>query len=100
MALFNALGILSHRSTKRPVWARVAVSGMKDTCVYPPGRHVADVNECAENGGLGPCDQRCTNTVGSVQCACNTGFELNPDNRTCSGMLALPPLLRTKESSV
>ena len=34
----------------------------------------ADVNECSLNAGLGYCQQKCTNTVGSYNCSCNTGY--------------------------
>ena len=33
-----------------------------------------DINECASNGGHGPCDQYCTNTNGSFYCSCQSGF--------------------------
>ena len=36
--------------------------------------HIADVNECSLNAGLGYCQQKCTNTVGSYYCSCNTGY--------------------------
>ena len=40
-----------------------------------------DINECSSsNGG---CSQICTNTVGSYQCGCITGFTLS--SRTCIG---------------
>ncbi len=29
-----------------------------------------DVNECVSNNGHGPCQDVCTNTVGSYQCSC------------------------------
>jgi hypothetical protein len=43
----------------------------------------ADVNECATNRGRGPCQQTCRNTPGSFQCACQQGYRLNRDGRTC-----------------
>uniref|UniRef100_A0A670J3Q2 Growth arrest specific 6 n=1 Tax=Podarcis muralis TaxID=64176 RepID=A0A670J3Q2_PODMU len=40
-----------------------------------------DINECAEqNGG---CRHICYNTLGSYRCACNNGFELMDDNKSC-----------------
>ena len=43
-----------------------------------------DVNECnASNGG---CNQVCINVIGSFLCSCNTGYELDTDQRTCVGM--------------
>ena len=42
-----------------------------------------DINECDDNNG--GCEQNCTNTDGSFQCGCRSGFTLNEDRRTCSG---------------
>lgn len=47
---------------------------------------LTDINECLDNGGKGPCDQTCSNTIGHFICSCDTGYELNPDNVTCSGV--------------
>ncbi len=40
-----------------------------------------DVNECSRN----PCYQLCVNTMGSFECDCMSGFELQPDGKTCQG---------------
>ena len=40
-----------------------------------------DVNECATNND--ECDHVCTNSVGSFQCSCNSGYSLAADGRTC-----------------
>ena len=42
-----------------------------------------DINECNTNNG--GCDTTCTNTVGSYECSCNTGYELNNDLHNCNG---------------
>lgn len=42
-----------------------------------------DFNECSI-GEFG-CTQRCVNTVGSAYCACNPGFRLSVDKKTCEG---------------
>lgn len=34
------------------------------------------------------CEQNCTNSNGSHQCHCNSGYVLNADGRTCDGKLA------------
>ncbi|MGH0167823.1 UNVERIFIED_CONTAM: hypothetical protein FKN15_053442 [Acipenser sinensis] len=41
-----------------------------------------EVDECsrASNGG---CKQRCVNTLGSYKCACDPGYELASDKRSC-----------------
>ena len=42
-----------------------------------------DINECVEQS---PCDQQCTNTIGSFTCSCNNGYELDSDQTTCRGI--------------
>ena len=37
---------------------------------------ILDINECQPNGGLGPCAQICTNTIGSFSCSCQPGYSL------------------------
>ena len=32
------------------------------------------------------CHQLCVNTDGGFSCECNSGFQFNTDQRTCSGM--------------
>lgn len=41
-------------------------------------------DECLkpDNGG---CEQRCVNTLGSFKCACDPGYELAPDKKSCEG---------------
>ena len=41
-----------------------------------------DIDECWE---YKPCDQNCTNTIGSFYCGCFSGFEEVGDNRSCVG---------------
>ena len=43
--------------------------------------YFADINECETS----VCQQICTNTEGSFSCACNDGFELADDQRSCDG---------------
>ena len=43
----------------------------------------ADVNECLSNGGLGPCQQACTNTNGSFYCSCQPGYTFS--GSACNG---------------
>ena len=44
--------------------------------------NLSDINEChTKNGG---CNQTCTNTDGSFECSCGTGFTLTASNVDCS----------------
>ena len=43
----------------------------------------SDINECEQ--GLDRCDHNCANTVGSYNCTCMDGYELESDNYTCTG---------------
>ena len=42
-----------------------------------------DYDECniTDHG----CQQKCENAPGSFYCACRVGYQLNVDNKTCSG---------------
>ena len=49
------------------------------------GRTCRDINECMTN--THGCQQLCVNTEGGFRCECNnTGYQLNADQSTCSGM--------------
>ena len=43
-----------------------------------------DINECIEQSDQ--CSENCTNTIGSYDCTCNDGYELDSDGRFCIGM--------------
>ena len=43
-----------------------------------------EINECSD--GTHVCSHTCTNTIASYTCDCNTGFLLETDGITCSGM--------------
>ena len=55
--------------------------------VINPCSFNADKDECASNGGYGPCNQTCTNTVGSFFCSCQPGYIQSGFN--CIGKLKL-----------
>lgn len=42
----------------------------------------AETDECSRPDN-GQCQQRCLNTLGSYRCACDPGFELAADRRSC-----------------
>ena len=48
---------------------------------------IKDIDECAsDNGG---CSQTCTNTEGSFECSCGTGYSLAIDGLDCNGMYSI-----------
>lgn len=53
----------------------------------------ADIDECTiENGG---CENFCTNSEGSYECSCHSGYALMPDLRTCTGKVHQKATVRT-----
>ena len=43
----------------------------------------ADIDECAtDNGG---CERNCTKIIGSFNCSCGTGYELDGNGLNCTG---------------
>ena len=46
-----------------------------------------DVEQCAVNNG--GCQQRCIEQDSGFECSCYSGFVLNNDGITCSGLLAI-----------
>lgn len=54
---------------------------------------LSDIDECTiENGG---CETFCTNSEGSYECSCHSGYALMPDLRSCTGkkLYILSPFL-------
>ena len=49
------------------------------------GGILLDHDEC--DGASHGCQQKCVNVHGSYSCACLNGYELNNDNKTCSGLI-------------
>ena len=45
---------------------------------------ILDLDECSLN--TDDCMQTCNNTIGSFQCGCFLGYELNNDSTTCRGI--------------
>ena len=43
-----------------------------------------DVDECLDNNG--GCEYICTNTIGSFECSCQPGYDLDSDGLACIGM--------------
>ena len=47
---------------------------------------IPDKNECSSNGGLGPCQQICTNKNGSFICSCRIGYSAPSGLNYCNGV--------------
>ena len=43
------------------------------------------IDECLLNGGLGPCQHMCTNTIGSFYCSCRSGYTQPSGVYYCKG---------------
>lgn len=62
------------------------------------------MDECSKPDN-GRCEQRCVNTLGSYKCACDPGYELAADKRSCEGEYRIltracsimPPLLQVTQ---
>ena len=51
---------------------------LQNTCLLP------DINECNDTDNV--CEQNCENTIGSYNCLCVDGYELNEtDLSSCDG---------------
>ncbi|KAJ7410896.1 hypothetical protein WISP_105653 [Willisornis vidua] len=69
------------RSTSNTLWMKFVSDGTVNKAGFA-ANFFKEEDECAkpDNGG---CEQRCVNTLGSYQCACDPGYELGPDKRSC-----------------
>ena len=61
-----------HVTTSKHIFLHIDIS------IHP------DIDECSD--GTHDCSQTCTNTIASYTCGCNTGYLLETDGITCSGM--------------
>ena len=57
------------------------IAGVVYVCPIFP---LSDRDECSTKQHN--CVQSCTNTVGSYTCSCYTGFNLDADGKSCSGI--------------
>ena len=48
---------------------------------------MSDIDECL--GSDHGCEDICVNAIGTYNCSCREGYELNDDGRTCRGILTL-----------
>ncbi|MEE6514872.1 hypothetical protein FKM82_023266 [Ascaphus truei] len=69
------------KSSSNQLWIKFVSDGSINKAGFSLN-YFKEVDECSRpnNGG---CEQRCVNTLGSYKCACDPGYELGPDKRTC-----------------
>lgn len=58
-----------------------------------------EMDECSRPDS-GQCEQRCLNTLGSYNCACEPGYELAPDRRSCESEWGTNIITRALEHRV
>uniref|UniRef100_A0A5F9DTE1 Metalloendopeptidase n=1 Tax=Oryctolagus cuniculus TaxID=9986 RepID=A0A5F9DTE1_RABIT len=69
------------RSTSNTLWMKFVSDGTVNKAGFA-ANFFKEEDECAK-ADRGGCEQRCLNTLGSYQCACEPGYELGPDRRSC-----------------
>ncbi|KAF4071592.1 hypothetical protein AMELA_G00275250 [Ameiurus melas] len=69
------------RSTSNTLWMKFVSDGTVNKAGFA-ANFFKEEDECVkpDNGG---CEQRCMNTLGSFKCACDPGYELAPDKKSC-----------------
>ncbi|KAG5835270.1 hypothetical protein ANANG_G00271770 [Anguilla anguilla] len=74
-------------TSSNQLWMKFASDGSVNKAGFAVN-FLKEVDECSkpDNGG---CEQRCVNTLGSYRCACEPGFELSSDKRSCEGECSL-----------
>lgn len=69
------------KSSSNKLWMKFVSDGSINKAGFS-ANFFKEVDECSrpDNGG---CEQRCVNTLGSYKCACEPGYELANDKRSC-----------------
>ncbi|XP_049577209.1 dorsal-ventral patterning tolloid-like protein 1 isoform X2 [Syngnathus scovelli] len=69
------------RTTSHTLWMKFVSDGTVNKAGFA-ANFFKEEDECSkpDNGG---CEQRCVNTLGSFKCACDPGYELAPDKKSC-----------------
>uniref|UniRef100_A0A3B1IY07 Metalloendopeptidase n=1 Tax=Astyanax mexicanus TaxID=7994 RepID=A0A3B1IY07_ASTMX len=68
------------RSTSNTLWMKFVSDGTVNKAGFAANFFKEDECVKPDNGG---CEQRCVNTLGSFKCACDPGYELAPDKKSC-----------------
>nr|XP_060497050.1 tolloid-like protein 2 [Panthera onca] len=71
------------KSSSNRMWMKFVSDGSINKAGFA-ANFFKEVDECSwpDHGG---CEQRCVNTLGSYKCACDPGYELAADKKTCEG---------------
>uniref|UniRef100_A0A452V7P4 Metalloendopeptidase n=1 Tax=Ursus maritimus TaxID=29073 RepID=A0A452V7P4_URSMA len=69
------------KSSSNRMWMKFVSDGSINKAGFA-ANFFKEVDECSwpDHGG---CEQRCVNTLGSFKCACDPGYELAADKKTC-----------------
>uniref|UniRef100_A0A8C8X7H2 Metalloendopeptidase n=1 Tax=Panthera leo TaxID=9689 RepID=A0A8C8X7H2_PANLE len=69
------------KSSSNRMWMKFVSDGSINKAGFA-ANFFKEVDECSwpDHGG---CEQRCVNTLGSYKCACDPGYELAADKKTC-----------------
>uniref|UniRef100_A0A3Q2Q6B5 Metalloendopeptidase n=1 Tax=Fundulus heteroclitus TaxID=8078 RepID=A0A3Q2Q6B5_FUNHE len=69
------------QSSSNQLWLKFASDGSVNKAGFAAS-FLKEMDECSRpDNGL--CEQRCMNTLGSYRCACDPGYELAADRRSC-----------------
>ncbi|MBN3281561.1 TLL1 protein, partial [Polyodon spathula] len=69
------------KSTSNKLWMKFVSDGSINKAGFA-ANFFKEVDECSRPGN-GGCEQHCVNTLGSYKCACDPGYELAPNKRSC-----------------
>ncbi|XP_053480258.1 bone morphogenetic protein 1a isoform X3 [Ictalurus furcatus] len=69
------------KSSSNQLWMKFVSDGSVNKAGFA-ANFFKEMDECSRPDN-GRCEQRCVNTLGSYKCACDPGFELAADKRSC-----------------
>uniref|UniRef100_A0A8C1IE97 Metalloendopeptidase n=1 Tax=Cyprinus carpio TaxID=7962 RepID=A0A8C1IE97_CYPCA len=70
------------KSSSNQLWMKFVSDGSVNKAGFA-ANFFKEIDECSRPD-KGHCEQRCVNTLGSYHCACDPGYELAPDRRSCA----------------
>ncbi|XP_056323116.1 bone morphogenetic protein 1b isoform X1 [Danio aesculapii] len=70
------------KSSSNQLWMKFVSDGSVNKAGFA-ANFFKEIDECSRPDNS-HCEQRCINTLGSFHCACDPGFELAPDRRSCA----------------